>query len=59
MNRDVFEADFVKRIYISEISIASDGSFELYYLTDGMFTDYVIIVGGDFESGFYYANLAG
>ena len=57
MEPAITEEAFVKRIYINEIVISSDGSFTLYYGADGMFTDHGITVRGDLAEGIYDATI--
>lgn len=55
----ITEDTFAKRITLSEISIAPNGSFAAYYEDDDMFWGHVVEIHGSLKKGILNANIAG
>lgn len=55
----ITEEAFAERIGISEFSIETEGSYEVYYDDDDMFWGHVIIVSGSVDDGMDDAYIAG
>lgn len=56
---EITEEIFAQRISLSEISICSDGSFEIFYNDDDMFWGHVVIVSGSLDGDLDSAYIAG
>ncbi len=56
---EITQADFAKRMQLSEVCVSTDGNFEIYYDDDDMFWGHVIIVSGNIDDGFDDAYIAG
>lgn len=56
---EITQEDFKQRLEICEVSVSTEGRFELYYNDDDMFLGHVIIVSGHIEKGFDDAYIAG
>ena len=56
---EITKEEFAKRLGISEVSVSTDGYFEIFYEDDDMFGGHVVIVSGNIENGIEDANMAG
>ena len=56
---EITQECFAKRLSISEVSVSTDGNFEIFYDDDDMFWGHVVIVSGNIETGIDDTYMAG